>query len=429
MVFYKMNKNDTKQPGVSSDRRSAAPSPVDTRGQRRRTKEYINAQQAHLDKIKRENPELVRHKTYSNSYQHKRKRNSLLILVMSIFLFFAVSLLAVYGIATMLKNKSHPEDTTAGPATETSAVSEEAPSTETQAPETTADTTEQKPIIKPVYAQPTDNTKNLGANIVSTNAILIELDTHAITAQKNADQKIYPASMTKVMTLLVAVENMSSLDQKATVTKQTTNYCYVEGASVVGFSPDETVTMEDLLYGTILPSGADATMTLADCIAGSEESFVKLMNDKATELGLTGTHFVNTSGLHHPDHYSTVHDIALILKAAMENDTCFKVLTASHYITSETTQHPTGIPLYSIVHQRTSLIKLNTVEVIGGKTGYTPEAGQCLATFAITQDGREFIFVSASAPAGDKLQPARDAEYAYKFYTAIPDTAETTAAA
>lgn len=422
-----MNTNDTNPHTATSDRRSAAPSPVDTRGQRQRTKQYINAHQSEIERIRRENPETVRHKNYSNSYQHKRRRNSLFILVLSIFLFFSLSLFTVYGVATMLKDKAEPADTTIS--VSDTVFTTDSPQTDTQAPETTADTTEQKPIVRPVYAQLTDNTKNLGDNIVSTNAILIELDTHTITAQKNAGQRIFPASMTKIMTLLVAAENMTSLKQSATVTKQTTNYCYVEGASVVGFSPDETVTMEDLLYGTILPSGADATMTLAECIAGSEDEFVKLMNQKAIDLGLTGTHFVNTSGLHHPDHYSTVHDIALILKAAMDNDICFKVLTASHYVTSETTQHTTGIPLYSIVHQRIAFIKLNTVEIIGGKTGYTPEAGQCLATFAITQDGREFIFVSANSPAGDKLQPARDAQYAYKSFTAIPDSSDTTAAA
>lgn len=422
-----MNTNEANRQTEASDRRSATPSPVDTRGQRKRTKQYINAHQAEIEKIKRENPDIIRHKNYSNSYQHKRRRNSLLILVLVVFLFFSLSLLAVYGVATMLKERSRPSITTDTPGDTT--VTTDSSTTDSQAIESTADTTEQKPIVKPVYAQITDHTKNLGANIISTNAILIELDTHTITAQKSANEKIFPASMTKIMTLLVAAENMTSLNQTATVTKQTTNYCYVEGASVVGFDPDETVTMEDLLYGTILPSGADATMTLAECIAGSEEKFVELMNKKAQDLGLNGTHFVNTSGLHHPDHYSTVHDIALILKAAMDNDICFKVLTSSHYVTSETTQHATGIPLYSIVHQRIALIKLNTVEVIGGKTGYTPEAGQCLATFAITQDGREFIFVSANAPAGDKLQPARDAEYAYKTYTAIPGTTDTTVAA
>ena len=430
------NTNGTRRTGASEpssrpsvNRRSAAPAPVDTKGQRQRTKQYISSHQAEINRIKRENPDIVKHRSYSNSYQAKRRRNSLFILVLVVFLCFSLSLLAVYGIATMLKEKSRPADSTSAVDTTTQAPSESDTSEDTQVTDTTEETTTPIVEVKPVYAQPTDETKNLGANVVSTNAILIDLKSHTITAQKGPDQKIYPASMTKIMTLLVAAENMTSLDQLATVTKETTNYCFVEGATVAGFSPDETVTMQDLLYGTILPSGADATMTLAQCIAGSEEEFVKLMNKKADDLGLTGTNFVNTSGLHHPDHYSTVHDIALILKAAMDNDICFKVLSASHYVTSETTQHPTGIPLYSKVHQRITLIKHNEITIVGGKTGYTPEAGQCLATYAITSDGHEYIFVTASGPAGDKLQPVRDAEYAYKTYAIQPDTTTTQAAA
>ena len=221
--------------------------------------------------------------------------------------------------------------------------------------------------------------------------------------------------MTKIMTLLVAVENMPSLDQKATVTGETVDYCYLEGASVAGFSANETVTVKDLLYGTILRSGADATKTLAECISGSEEEFVKLMNEKAIELGLENTHFVNTSGLHHEDHYTTPHEVALMLKAALENEICFKVLTTQHYITSQTTQNKNGIPLYSIVHSRVSAIKSPYFTILGGKTGYTPEAGRCLATYAITEDNREFIFVSANAV--ETIQTAEDAEYAYKTFT------------
>ncbi len=422
------DQNRTQTPTASphhtlKDARSATPSPVDTRGQRQRTKQYTHTHQAQLDKIKRENPDIVKHKRYTNSYASKRRKNHALVLVLVVFLCFSLSLLAVYGIATMLKRQ-----TVSGIDTDqTQGSSENANNVTYALSEQTTEATlppDEPPVVS-VYAQVTDSTKNLGSNVVSTNAILISLDSHTVIAQKSSGDRIYPASMTKIMTLLVAAERMTSLDQTATVTFQTTDYCYQQGASVVGFSADETVTMEDLLYGTILPSGADATMTLAECIAGSEEAFVRMMNDKATELGLTGTHFVNTSGLHHPDHYSTVHDIAIILKAAMDNDVCFKVLSTSHYVTSETTQHPTGIPLYSIVHQRTSIIKLNEISIVGGKTGYTPEAGQCLATYAITEDNREFIFVSASGPAGDKLQPAKDAEYAYKTFAVSDNKTET----
>ena len=405
----------------TGERRSATPSPVDTSGQRQRTRQYINAHHDEINKIRKENPQSVQHKSYANSYQNKRRRNALVTLVLVVFLCFSLSLLAVYGIASMVKEKNTPKDTTQQDTVATDTISSDSQSNEIT--DTTAPTTESAPV----YAQPDDSTKNLGANVLSSNAILISLDTHTITAQKAADVRIYPASMTKIMTLLVAAENITSLTDKATVSKDTTNYCYLEGATVAGFSPNETVTMEDLLYGIILPSGADATMTIADHIAGSEEEFVMLMNLKAEELGLRSTHFVNSSGLHHPEHYSTVHDIALILKAAIDNDICFKVLTAPYYITSITEQHPQGIELFSRTHTRISSIKINDLEIVGGKTGYTPEAGQCLATYAITSDGREYIFVSANAP--DKNQTAKDAEYAYKTFTSISDDEDTTQAA
>ncbi len=333
-----------------------------------------------------------------------------------IFLFFATSLLAVFGIAVALKNASDPQDTSTGTGDDILGVQTDILSpTDTSAFESSKDPhPEPEPDVPSIYASATPSTVDLTSEIGSANAIMIDLDSFTVIAQKGADDRIYPASMTKIMTLLVGVEHMQSLDQKAIVTKQTVDYCYNEGASIAYFKPDEEVTVQDLLYGTILPSGADATMTLAECIAGSEEGFVKLMNEKAAELGLENTHFANTSGLHHPDHYSTVHDIAIILKTAMSNETCFKILSANHYITSKTTQNPNGIPLDSIAHKRIADIKSSAFTIIGGKTGYTPEAGQCLATYAIAEDGKEYIFVSANA--ADRAIPVKDAQFAYTTY-------------
>ncbi len=393
---------------------SAAPVEIDNRGQRQRARQYSNIQHGN----KSQNhvaTEQIKHKNYVQPTP-KARLWRLPVLVGIIFLVFSVSLLAVYAGALLVKNARDnasiptisdtaqtPDQTTDNDSTTTDSVTEDAPPASS------------KPTD--IYAAITDTTVALGAEIGSSNAILIDLSEHTVLASKLSSEKIYPASMTKVMTLLVAVENMESLTQTATVTKATVNYCYNEGASIAGFSANETVTVRDLLYGTILPSGADATMTLAECISGSEQAFVSLMNEKARELGLTGTRFVNTSGLHDPNHYSTVHDIALILKAALENEICYKVLTASSYITSYTSQHPNGLPLHSIVHTRVSSVIISGVTVMGGKTGFTPEAGQCLATFAIANDGKEYIFVSANAP--DRTIPITDAEHVYETYIKI----------
>lgn len=124
--------------------------------------------------------------------------------------------------------------------------------------------------------------------------------------------------MTKVMTLLVAAENLPDLDAAFTMTQAIIDPLYLAGASMAGFVNGETVTMRDLLYGAVVPSGAEATEALAQAVAGSEEAFVAMMNEKAAALGLTNTHFMNTSGLHDENHYSTVREIALILQAALE---------------------------------------------------------------------------------------------------------------
>jgi len=403
----------------------ADPIEVDRHGQRQRTRDYHNQGNAEINRIKAENPDYVRHKQYTQPRVKSSAAKTTVVLdfsvrttvvlVFSIFLFFAFSLLAVYGIATIVKSATVPPADTSNSAVLDSAA--DITDTGTYSGDASSeDSAGDPPPPEQIYASVTPSTVFFTSEIGSSNAIMIDLQSFTVIVEKRSDDRIYPASLTKIMTLLVAVENMQSLTQTATVTKHTVDYCYTEGASVAGFMPNETVTIEDLLYGTVLPSGADATMTLAETISGSEEAFVELMNSKAAELKLVNTHFANTSGLHHPDHYSSVHDMALILRAAMQNDICFKVLSSNHYVTTATTQHPNGIPLYSIVHSRTSSIKSTEYDVVGGKTGFTPEAGQCLATFAITADNREFIFVSANA--ADRATPVSDAEYAYTNFTA-----------
>ena len=190
--------------------------------------------------------------------------------------------------------------------------------------------------------------KGMSANT----AILVDADTNEIVAGYNYEKKIYPASLTKILTLLVAAENIQDMDATYKFTSDDIDPLIEDNASRAGFEAGETVTMEDLLYSAILVSGADGTTGLANAVAGSEEKFVELMNAKIQELGLTGTNFVNASGLHNKNHYSTAIDIAVLTKAAMDNETCRKVLTTTSYTTSKTKQHKDGIELTSIIAQR-----------------------------------------------------------------------------
>lgn len=251
----------------------------------------------------------------------------------------------------------------------------------------------------PAYAVRTSKTVTLGSEIASDCAIMIDLSTNTIVAEKNPDIQIYPASMTKIMTLIVAYENCKNFDDLFTMTAEITDAAYSEGASVAGFAAGEQVSVRDLLYGAILPSGADATEALAIYTSGTAEKFVELMNRKALQMGLSNTHFSNASGLHDKDHYSTPHEIALILEYALGIEECRKILSTYQYTTAPTPEHPDGILLTSTMFSRMRGDESGVAEVIAGKTGYTNEGLHCLASMAKTSDGKEYVLVTAHAPA------------------------------
>jgi D-alanyl-D-alanine carboxypeptidase (penicillin-binding protein 5/6) len=257
---------------------------------------------------------------------------------------------------------------------------------ETDTPEYNTDATAElvNPITGMVYAKFDDNTKTL--NIDSANGILIDLNTNKVVAHKGGNARIYPASMTKIMTLIVAYENSPDLNATFTMTQEICDAAYIAGASVAGFMPGEKIPVIDLLYGTALPSGADATSGLAEMIAGSEEAFSKLMNDKVKQLGLENTHFVTASGLHDNDHYSTCHDMAKILEYAISIPKLREILSTYTYTTKPTPQHSEGIMLFNTMNTSMNNAGISTdagnVCVQGGKTGFTNEAHYCLASFA-----------------------------------------------
>ena len=202
----------------------------------------------------------------------------------------------------------------------------------------------------------TSATVGFADSIVSEYGVLIDVENGVILAERNAMSPMRPASMTKVLTVLTAADalgiggdnwrNSPVLDETFEITIDITDYSFVNGCSNVGFEVGEKVTVRDLFYGTILPSGADAALGLVCYVAGSHEAFVELMNQKLAELGLSeSTHFTNCVGLYDQDHYSTVYDIAVILKTAADNPFCRDVLSAHTYHTSATVQHPEGLTI------------------------------------------------------------------------------------
>ena len=231
--------------------------------------------------------------------------------------------------------------------------------------------------------------------VLSTYALLVDLDNNTVVAQRNANDRMIPASMTKILTVLVAAEHVTDLDDTFTITREITDYSYSNDCSAVGFGDGETVTVRDLLYGTVLPSGADAAAGLAFYVSGSLEGFVDLMNEKLDELGLSDTaHFTNGVGLYDENHYCTPYDMAVILKAAVENELCREVLSAHTYTTSPTEQHPEGITISNWFLRRIEDKETNG-EVVCAKTGYVAQSGSCAASYEVTDSGKHYICVTA----------------------------------
>ena len=244
----------------------------------------------------------------------------------------------------------------------------------------------------------TSKTIQLTDQIDSQYAVILDLANDTVLAEKAAHTLISPASMTKVLTLLVAAEHVEDLDDTFTMTIEITDYAYVNDCSVVGLMVGETVSVRELLYGTILPSGADAALGLAYYVSGSQEAFVELMNEKLEELGLSDTaHFTNCVGLYDENHKCTVYDMALILKAALENDLCREVLKARTYETAPTSDHPEGQILSNWFLRRIEDKDNGGIQVVGAKTGYVYESGSCAVSAGEDSEGNLYIIATGDA--------------------------------
>jgi len=255
-------------------------------------------------------------------------------------------------------------------------------------------------IIEEIIEFPKTNSKTQGVSgdITSECVIFVNNDTNEVVASKNATRKAFPASTTKLMTLLVAVESLDDFEDTYTMSYRITDPLYKQEATVAGFLSGETITMTDLLYGTILPSGGDAAMALAEIVAGSEKEFATLMNKKCRDLGLKNTNFVNCTGLYDANHYTTAEDMVVIMKAVLKNAICKEIISTYKYTTTKTTQHPDGILLENTLFKYMYGTEAENAEIIGGKTGYTGESGYCICSFGKSNSGVEYICVNLKAP-------------------------------
>lgn len=250
-------------------------------------------------------------------------------------------------------------------------------------------------------------------DINSSNVIMYNLNEDKVIYEKDSNQKISIASLTKIMTTIVAIENIENLDAKIIIQSRDFTGLYEADASVAGFVVGEEVTYRDLLYGTFLPSGAEATQALAYNLTGSIDDFVGLMNKKAQELNLENTHFANTTGLDDEQNYSTVKDVATILKYALKNETFKEIYEANSYIASNG-KHA----FYSSFRYTAARYNYNVNKIIGAKTGYTDNAGKCLASTAY-DDNNDILYMLVTCGASvetDDAYHVKDSFNIYNYY-------------
>lgn len=244
-------------------------------------------------------------------------------------------------------------------------------------------------------------------DITSKNVILYNLNDDSVLYEKNSNEKVQIASLTKIMTAIVAIENIDNLDEEVIIKSDV--FEGIEEYSQAGLKIGDKVTYKDLLYGVILPSGADAVNALVLNISSSEEEFIKLMNEKANSLGLKNTKFDNAIGMDSEDNYSTASDLAKILIYALKNDT-FKTI----YTTKKYTIESLNLNLKSTL--TTYAKKIDTSNILGSKSGFTDKAGVCLSSIA-TIDNVNYLLIVLGANTSSKSNAVKDSIEIYDYYS------------
>lgn len=223
-------------------------------------------------------------------------------------------------------------------------------------------------------------------NINSEAGLLVETSTGKILYEKNAYKKMYPASTTKILTAILVLEKCN-LDDIATVSENALSHI-PSGYVTCNLQIGEEISIKDLLYALMVPSANDAAFVLAEYVGGSVEEFANMMNEKAKEIGCTGTHFVNPNGIHDENHYTTAYDLYLMGDYAMKNDTFREIVATTEYTLPVTNKYETADRKLTTTND---LLKTNSrnyyyENVIGIKTGHTTQAGNCLVSYSSKND-------------------------------------------
>ena len=218
-------------------------------------------------------------------------------------------------------------------------------------------------------------------------AIIYDITDDEILFSKKSDEKSSIASLTKIMTTITAIENINDFNKYVTYTEEMSSQVRWD-ASVAGLKVGNQVTYNDLLYASILPSGADATTALAISTSGNINNFVKKMNDTAAKIGMTNSHFVNVTGLDAEEHYSTAEDILKLLKYSLQNEKFKSIYTTKSYTLSN------GLFVRSTIYA----YKGNTKKILGSKTGFTLDAGRCISAYFTSSDHEMLLITLGASP-------------------------------
>ncbi len=259
-------------------------------------------------------------------------------------------------------------------------------------------------------------------DITSTAGCIMDADTGAILYNKNMDKQMYPASVTKVMTCLIALKNHENLDDQVTMTQTGVDYA-VSGSANLYTQVGEVFTLRDMLYGMMLASANDISTQIAEYVGGSVDAFVKMMNDEAKRLGCTTTQFHNACGMPDDQHWTSAHDLALIGQEAIKNDMFRQLISTPSYTIPATNM--TASRNFGNHHPFLVNPDYPYEGIIGGKTGYIDASGNTLITF-VERNGVTLICVTLQANGMDPELKDQKAilDYAYANFSHINAEAE-----
>ena len=349
-------------------------------------------------------------------------RSKLPVFLQNPLVWFSVVLLVLIGLVFGLLyglGGEVPDDTT-----DVSDTNEQVPGDTIDAPDTNEQTPPKENPAAWRVGGLLDMESIAAGSLHSKYALLVNLDTMQAVVGQNIHEKMYPASMTKIMTFIVAYENIPDLSVLLELTPEIRAQYFPE-ASRKGIDVGDFLTAEQCLYAMIMESDTDAVLMLVEQVAGSEAAFVTLMNEKAAQMGLVATHFENATGLHHDDHYTTACEMAEILAYAMQYS-LFRDVSCTYSYRTPLKYYKDGVLTeYPMTFYNTTLrgrLEDNRIsaklsdggEILGGKTGLTDEARYCQAAIAKDSDGT--LYIAIFGYAAEAKKSAKDMRWLFDTY-------------